>query len=95
MSDEFSCVGFCRTCGFTHRLPFGKAREYAGKVIEEFKSLQRLDYLSPDADADPDFAFQKILLKAFTLHASKQFSLDRKSGVFLPCSYFEQAISES
>jgi len=51
--DHPAAIGWCHDCGRNHSLSSGNARFHALKLIGEFESLRRLDYLAADADADP------------------------------------------
>jgi len=53
-------MGFCRDCGRVHSLPEGNAREHARRLMREFEALRRLDYLSPESEADPRLSFDQL-----------------------------------
>ncbi|MCH2171996.1 hypothetical protein MK489_14515 [Myxococcota bacterium] len=58
--NDFSCSGYCRDCEREHSLPEGNARIYALKLMREFERIQRLDYLTSKASADPALSFDRI-----------------------------------
>ncbi len=60
-ADQKSCFGYCDRCHQLHMLPFGAARDYAIGVMEQFRTFQRLDYLSPDSETDPALSFKNLL----------------------------------
>ena len=53
-------AGECADCGVMHSLPEAGARVYALEVMEEFRRLERLDYLVPDSQADPRLRFEYL-----------------------------------
>jgi hypothetical protein len=59
--DQPSCHGFCERCQQRHILPLGASRDYALGVMEEFRTIQRLDYLSPKSRSDPSLSFKHLL----------------------------------
>lgn len=54
------CGGPCRDCGVVHVLPGGGARAHARRLMREFGEIRRLDYLVPDAAADPALSFERL-----------------------------------
>ncbi|MFT5695010.1 MAG: hypothetical protein ACI9QQ_000985 [Myxococcota bacterium] len=58
--ETTGAFGDCVICARRHSLPVGQARAYALEVMEEFKSLQRLDHLACEADADPRLEFATL-----------------------------------
>ncbi len=58
--DSASCFGHCAACDESHALPEGRARFHARGLMREFEAIQRLDYLSPPASADPDLSFETL-----------------------------------
>jgi hypothetical protein len=58
--DQTGVFGDCADCGRRHSLAEGQARAHALGVMEEFETLQRLDYLAVEADSDPSLRFKKI-----------------------------------
>jgi hypothetical protein len=52
--------GGCQDCGLRHRLPIGNAHALALEVMREFETIQRLDYLVPESEADPRLSFANL-----------------------------------
>ena len=52
--------GDCQDCGLRHRLPVGNAHALALEVMREFETIQRLDYLVPESEADPRLSFANL-----------------------------------
>lgn len=59
-TEPTGASGQCVACARRHSLPEGQARAYALELMEEFKSLQRLDHLACEADADPRLTFETL-----------------------------------
>lgn len=60
MNPDPHCSGYCRDCDQVHSLPQGNSRAHALEVMEEFRTLRRLDYTRSDADADPKLSFDYL-----------------------------------
>jgi len=59
MSDH-GCYGLCQACGTTHTLGAANARYHALQLMAEFEALQRLDFLTDAASANPKLAFDYL-----------------------------------
>ena len=51
-----SCSGYCVLCGTEHSLYENLARHACRELMEKLESMQRIDFLSSDSNADPHFS---------------------------------------
>ncbi|MGY8674437.1 MAG: hypothetical protein ACKVHO_17835, partial [Verrucomicrobiia bacterium] len=54
------CFGHCRDCDAVHFLGEGNARHHGEELMREFKDARRLDYLVPEALADPRLSLDNL-----------------------------------
>jgi hypothetical protein len=60
VNNQTGVSGDCVDCGRRHSLAVGQAKAHALRMMEEFETLQRLDYLAAEADADPSLCFERV-----------------------------------
>jgi hypothetical protein len=58
--EPAAAYGPCQDCGRIHALPMGRAKEHARVVMRELETIQRLDYLVPEAQADARLSFENL-----------------------------------